>query len=198
MHPGNIWQCPERCSISSTTELGEIATYIPTNLISITDGQIYFEQRLFAAGFLPAIDVTKSVSRLGVLHHAEEDGEGVRLSIFAPFRHPEREAPIFSNPPLLNLPPANFLVEFADHYLLAALYAVLYRSLMVENRRRLQHMDNATHRLEQRMEELRRQRNRLRQEEITNEIEVIMLGQGILDPSSPATKTDYPQDGESP
>lgn len=47
------------------TELGEIATYIPTNLISITDGQIYFEQRLFAAGFLPAIDVTKSVSRIG-------------------------------------------------------------------------------------------------------------------------------------
>ncbi len=47
------------------TELGEIAAYIPTNLISITDGQIYFEQRLFAAGFLPAIDVTKSVSRIG-------------------------------------------------------------------------------------------------------------------------------------
>ncbi len=136
--------------------------------------------------------------RLGVLHHAEDGGEGVRLSIFAPFRHPEREAPIFSNPPLLNLPPANFLMEFADHYLLAALYAVLYRSLMVENRRRLQHMDNATHHLEQRMEELRRQRNQLRQEEITNEIEVIMLGQAILDPSSPAAKSDYPQDGERP
>ncbi|WP_437559614.1 F0F1 ATP synthase subunit gamma [Acidithiobacillus sulfuriphilus] len=136
--------------------------------------------------------------RLGVLHHAEDGGDGVRLSIFSPFRHPEREAPIFSNPPLLNLPPANFLVEFADHYLLAALYTMLYRSLMVENRRRLQHMDNATHRLEQRMEELRRQRNQLRQEEITNEIEVIMLGQAILDPSSPAAETDYPQDGENP
>ncbi|MGC9160012.1 F0F1 ATP synthase subunit gamma [Acidithiobacillus sp.] len=136
--------------------------------------------------------------RLGVLHHAEDGGDGVRLSIFAPFRHPEREAPVFANPPLLNLAPADFLVEFADHYLLAALYAVLYRSLMVENRRRLQHMDNATHRLEQRMEELRRQRNQLRQEEITNEIEVIMLGQAIPDPSTPAVETDYPQDGESP
>ena len=47
------------------TEQGEIAAYIPTNLISITDGQIYLDQRLFAAGFLPAIDVTKSVSRIG-------------------------------------------------------------------------------------------------------------------------------------
>lgn len=47
------------------TEEGEIADYIPTNLISITDGQTYFNADLFAAGFLPAIDVTKSVSRVG-------------------------------------------------------------------------------------------------------------------------------------
>jgi F-type H+-transporting ATPase subunit alpha len=47
------------------TKDGDIATYIPTNLISITDGQIYLDRRLFAAGILPAIDVTKSVSRVG-------------------------------------------------------------------------------------------------------------------------------------
>ena len=47
------------------TSGGEIAAYIPTNLISITDGQIYFDAGLFAGGFLPAIDVTKSVSRIG-------------------------------------------------------------------------------------------------------------------------------------
>jgi F-type H+-transporting ATPase subunit alpha len=47
------------------TEQGEIAAYIPTNLISITDGQVYLDPRLFAAGFLPAIDVTRSVSRIG-------------------------------------------------------------------------------------------------------------------------------------
>jgi len=47
------------------TKEGDIASYIPTNLISITDGQIYFDKTLFAAGFLPAIDVTKSVSRIG-------------------------------------------------------------------------------------------------------------------------------------
>ena len=47
------------------TDQGEISSYIPTNLISITDGQIYLDQALFARGFLPAIDVTRSVSRIG-------------------------------------------------------------------------------------------------------------------------------------
>jgi F-type H+-transporting ATPase subunit alpha len=47
------------------TKQGEIASYIPTNLISITDGQIYFNRELFVAGYLPAIDVTRSVSRIG-------------------------------------------------------------------------------------------------------------------------------------
>ena len=47
------------------TEQGEIASYIPTNLISITDGQVYLDHDLLARGFLPAIDVTRSVSRIG-------------------------------------------------------------------------------------------------------------------------------------
>lgn len=47
------------------TKEGEIAAYIPTNLISITDGQIYLERNLFSAGFRPAIDVARSVSRIG-------------------------------------------------------------------------------------------------------------------------------------
>lgn len=47
------------------TEQGEIASYIPTNLISITDGQIYLDAQLFSQGFLPAIDIRKSVSRIG-------------------------------------------------------------------------------------------------------------------------------------
>jgi F-type H+-transporting ATPase subunit alpha len=47
------------------TQQGEIAAYIPTNLISITDGQIYLDQDLFAAGIRPAIDIARSVSRIG-------------------------------------------------------------------------------------------------------------------------------------
>jgi len=47
------------------TEAQDISAYIPTNLISITDGQIYFSPRLFEEGMLPAIDVGLSVSRVG-------------------------------------------------------------------------------------------------------------------------------------
>ncbi|MDE2342769.1 MAG: F0F1 ATP synthase subunit alpha, partial [Betaproteobacteria bacterium] len=47
------------------TKQGEISAYIPTNLISITDGQIYFDGRLFASGVLPAIDIGRSVTRIG-------------------------------------------------------------------------------------------------------------------------------------
>jgi len=47
------------------TQAGRISDYIPTNLISITDGQIYLERELFNKGFLPAIDIGRSVSRIG-------------------------------------------------------------------------------------------------------------------------------------
>jgi F-type H+/Na+-transporting ATPase subunit alpha len=47
------------------TEAQNISAYIPTNLISITDGQIYLTPDLFQKGLLPAIDVGKSVSRVG-------------------------------------------------------------------------------------------------------------------------------------
>ena len=47
------------------TEAEDISAYIPTNLISITDGQIYLSPTLFELGVLPAVDVAKSVSRVG-------------------------------------------------------------------------------------------------------------------------------------
>lgn len=60
------------------TQLGEIAAYIPTNLISITDGQIYLDQALFAGGFRPAIDIARSVSRIGgqAQHHRIKEEAG--------------------------------------------------------------------------------------------------------------------------
>ncbi len=47
------------------TEAQNISAYVPTNLISITDGQIYLSPSLFGLGVLPAVDVGKSVSRVG-------------------------------------------------------------------------------------------------------------------------------------
>ena len=62
---------PERAGGSLTalpiaeTQAGNISAYIPTNLISITDGQIYLDPRLFYEDQKPAVDVGKSVSRVG-------------------------------------------------------------------------------------------------------------------------------------
>src|SRR6185503_5218867 len=47
------------------TQAGDVSAYIPTNVISITDGQIYLEADLFYAGVRPAINVGISVSRVG-------------------------------------------------------------------------------------------------------------------------------------
>jgi len=47
------------------TQLGDVSSYIPTNVISITDGQIYLESDLFARGQRPAVNIGLSVSRVG-------------------------------------------------------------------------------------------------------------------------------------
>jgi len=47
------------------TQAGDVSAYIPTNVISITDGQIFLESNLFNAGQRPAINVGISVSRVG-------------------------------------------------------------------------------------------------------------------------------------
>merc|ERR1712232_946673 len=47
------------------TQLGDVSAYIPTNVISITDGQIFLESQLFNKGIRPAINAGLSVSRIG-------------------------------------------------------------------------------------------------------------------------------------
>jgi F-type H+-transporting ATPase subunit gamma len=79
-------------------------------------------------------------------------------------------------PAVLNQSPRQFLTVLADHYLLAALHELLYNSLMVENQYRLTHLDGAVKHLDHKSEMLARQCNAMRQEEIVEEIEVILLG----------------------
>ena len=76
-------------------------------------------------------------------------------------------------PPLTNEPPAAVAAGVAEHYLFHQMLALLLRSIRVENHQRLMQMENALRHLEQGSEALNRQRNRLRQEEIVEEIEVM-------------------------
>src|SRR5881394_253897 len=70
------------------TQAGDISAYIPTNVISITDGQIFLESDLFNAGIRPAINVGNSVSRVGgaaQIKAMKQVAGGLRLSL-AQFR----------------------------------------------------------------------------------------------------------------
>jgi len=58
------------------TQDGDVSAYIPTNVISITDGQIYLEPELFFAGVRPAVNVGISVSRVGGKRAAKDDEKG--------------------------------------------------------------------------------------------------------------------------
>ena len=60
------------------TQAGDVSAYIPTNVISITDGQIFLEPKLFYSGVRPAINVGISVSRVGGNAQIEADEEGRR------------------------------------------------------------------------------------------------------------------------
>ncbi|MBS4098505.1 MAG: F0F1 ATP synthase subunit gamma [Sulfuricella sp.] len=114
---------------------------------------------------------------LKVLHHQDEQ---VVVRPLLPMPIQEFPAQRHSDPPLLNLPSAALYAELVDHYLFAALHQAFYASLMAENRYRLQHMERALQRMEQESSDLTLKYNVLRQEEIIEEIEIIMLSAETL------------------
>jgi F-type H+-transporting ATPase subunit gamma len=118
------------------------------------------------------------VWRINALYHDDESA-GPRLRQLLPLAQPSG-TPDYSHAPLLNLEPAQFLSQLTDQYLYAALHEVFYVSLMAENRMRLEHMDSAIRRLEKDEAALRLRYNALRQEEIIEEIEIIMLSAEAL------------------
>jgi len=113
------------------------------------------------------------------LYHGSEDGI-VMQKLLPPFQHYLYQAPHFPHPPVLNQSPRKFLAELTDHYLLAALHEVLYTSLMAENHQRVAHLEGAVKHLDDESAELMRQSNILRQTEIIEEIEVILLSAASL------------------
>ncbi|HET7331102.1 F0F1 ATP synthase subunit gamma [Dyella sp.] len=85
-------------------------------------------------------------------------------------------APCWRNKPQLQLPPPQLYGVLVEHYVFASLNAILLASLLAENRRRLDQMSAALDRLHERIDNLDRRRRRARQEAITEEIEIILLG----------------------
>lgn len=101
--------------------------------------------------------------------------DGITIQPLRPFETIPRVETGGATAPLLTLPPRVFIAELVDLYLFAILHEIFYSALMAESRERLTHLDGALKRLEKETSELRLRRNILRQEEITEEIELIML-----------------------
>jgi F-type H+-transporting ATPase subunit gamma len=126
---------------------------------------------------------------LTVLHHDIDKERATARQILPPFRDLPARPHDSAHPPVLNLAPQDFLSDLIDHYLFAVLNEVFFTSLMAENHRRVHHLEGALDRLEKQVDALTLRRNSQRQEEITEEIEIIMLstqdvGANTLDKAS--------------
>lgn len=113
--------------------------------------------------------------RLTALYHDSVTNQIARRQLLPPFPRPTAPSPRYRHPPLLNLAPDVFFSELLSHYLFAVLHEILYISLTAENHRRLQHLEGAVKHLDDETVTLKRKSQIYRQEEITEEIEVILL-----------------------
>jgi len=127
---------------------------------------------------LPAARAALLPLIITVLHH-EIVGRSSEVRVSKPFRAFAGDGRRFSDAPRLYLEPLEFFRELSDHYLFAVLHELFYSALLAENERRLQHLEGALRRLDRRCGELGLRVNALRQEEITEEIEVILLSTGM-------------------
>lgn len=119
--------------------------------------------------------------RLYVLHHGGEEAGIIARQFLPNFQGLLRPASPYPHPPLLNLAPRAFLVELTEHYLYAVLHEILYGSPMAESALRVQHLEAAVRHLDDETVRLQRRSNILRQEEIIEEIEVILLSAASLE-----------------
>ncbi len=120
----------------------------------------------------------KTASLYAIYHNTQHE-ELIIEKLLPSFQEIPDNTVNFTTPPILNLKTTDFFLDLTDHYLYSALHRVLYVSLMIENQHRVSHLENATHHLDNKTDELSRKSNVLRQEEIIEEIEVILLNESI-------------------
>ncbi|MBV1930725.1 MAG: F0F1 ATP synthase subunit gamma [Porticoccaceae bacterium] len=117
---------------------------------------------------------------LTIIHHDPAEDTVLSAQVMPPFASLHGTAPQFSHPPQLNLKAETFCIELIDRYLFSTLFEILYLSLIAENQRRVSHLEHAVQQLDDKSAALLRRGNTLRQEEITEEIEVILLSTSNL------------------
>ena len=155
--------------VSAVFDGPSVAEEVPTVMQRLTDTLVGLQSS------------TKGQGLLSISVFAQREGENqVSPRAILPVPDPAAILRRHPYPPLLNIAAKEFFAQLVRHYLWAQMHDVFYSSLMAENRRRLQHMEGAMQRMDENANELRRKVNLLRQEEITEEIEVIMLSNEAL------------------
>jgi F-type H+-transporting ATPase subunit gamma len=150
------------------------------SVVAFLDGASVAEE---VPAVIESLTQTLDSRRLGdngiVLHGVcHEKDEPALVPLLPPFVDMSGTEPENAFPPILNVPADEFLRDLEHQYLFAALNHMLYASLMSENQRRVRHLEGAVRHLEQESGELTRKCRALRQEEIVEEIEVILLSAG--------------------
>lgn len=105
------------------------------------------------------------------------DSDGIpRLrELLPPFREYRQQYPEHACAALLTVPAPQLFADLVDHYLLASLFEILYESLFNENQHRMQHLGEAVRHLDRKTAQMGHYINALHQEQITEEIEVLLL-----------------------
>jgi len=116
-----------------------------------------------------------STLQLTIVYHDNVTTQISQRQVLPPLPRKNESTVHHRNPPVLNLTPDDFFADLVDHYLFAVLHEIFYISLAAENHSRLQHLEGAVNHLDDETVKLQRKSQIYRQEEITEEIEVILL-----------------------
>ena len=124
---------------------------------------------------LAALQREQGLASIVAIFHRDADNSVCSRMLLPPFAQLPAAESAPGYPPLLNLTPQQFFSALIDRYLFAALNEILYTSLLLESNSRVQHLAGAVKHLEDKSVALQQRSRTMRQEEITEEIEVILL-----------------------
>lgn len=144
-------------------------------VVAFLEGPSAAEEIPIAISRLAKVLAQSSESVWKVIHNSYNN-QGTRVEVKCPFEFSAQTAATkFQFAPLLNMAPSDLRPQLFEQYLFSLFYGIFYVSFMAENHERLRHMDGALNKLREDEQRLRLLSNSLRQEAITEEIEVIML-----------------------
>ncbi|MDH5256819.1 MAG: F0F1 ATP synthase subunit gamma [Gammaproteobacteria bacterium] len=119
--------------------------------------------------------------RLTLCYHNVDESKPVFFDVLPAFQSLETTEVAFSTPALSNLTKDVLFYSLLDEYLFSVLNQIVYAAFMSENQYRIRHIENSLNKLNEKIEHLSLKRNEARQEEITEELEVIMLSSSVIE-----------------